>query len=607
MTDVLIAQPLPATTNPKPQRSIRWWLTKIAFWCVIGDIALAALLGGMRLRSWAWIQTEPMRFELDINNAFRQGSSALRIGYLNVYDDSFQAHQDDGRYDLDYSPGRLLVATLWTRWVRTRVDGPGQNWEIAPDWPREFYDQARDLHRQNELCRPLLIFNGCGEFAAAIAMFFLVRHWTRTRHRPATAVVLGLISAIFLWFNAELIWNAHCWPQSDCILLPFFLWALVAASADFWCVAGMLIAAGMMFKSQILFGAPLLILWPLWRGQLLAIVRFCIGLLTATALLTAPWLVRNIDHPNMKAIWWIIFAAIAVGALIPAVRSRWKWYVKSPLIAVAASLILWPFFHLGWLWVLCAAASIGALCAFFRYTRPRIWSYAVATSVAAALFLCVPLFNGSMSWFQIGIAYGTRHYLRMGSNTNDNLPQIMEQQWDWHLLDPTTTLPPGRLANSVGWILGQTDRDFDYQRGQPVAVPLKYLLVSVYGLSLLICSIGAAVHDVRRSPRFLIAISAPWIVFFTVMPQMHERYLLWGAVISAATVALGPGMAMLHLLITAIAISMEIDAMAWAYKNTSLLQFIDGWHSGIAWALMLCAAIYLYLAAAPDRRRSHAI
>ena len=70
----------------------------------------------------------------------------------------------------------------------------------------------------------------------------------------------------------------------------------------------------------------------------------------------------------------------------------------------------------------------------------------------------------------------------------------------------------------------------------------------------------------------------------------------------AATVALGPGMALLHLLITAIAVSMEIQAMGYAYRDTTLMQFIDGWHPGIAWALMLCAAIFVYLSLIPDRR-----
>ena len=43
------------------------------------------------------------------------------------------------------------------------------------------------------------------------------------------------------------------------------------------------------------------------------------------------------------------------------------------------------------------------------------------------------------------------------------------------------------------------------------------------------------IKDSVRNSAFLVAISAPWIVMFTVLPQMHERYLVWGAALSAMT------------------------------------------------------------------------
>ena len=207
-------------------------------------------------------------------------------------------------------------------------------------------------------------------------------------------------------------------------------------------------------------------------------------------------------------------------------RRKWIWYVRYPLAVIAVVLILWPLVHARWYWELLAIAVMAGLAVFFRFTPPRAWKYVLVASTATALFLCVPIFNGSMAWYQIGIAYGTRHYLRMGSNTDNNLPALLEQQWNFRLMDPTTTLPPGRAANVVGSILNTVDHELNYQPGQPVDVPLKYLLVAVYALSLLICSIGAAVQDARGSPRFLIAIAAPWIVFFAVMPQMHEHSAL---------------------------------------------------------------------------------
>src|SRR5205814_261851 len=140
--------------------------------------------------------------------------------------------------------------------------------------------------------------NTIGEIAAAIAVFLLVATRTQSSKRrtqsedsrdpdssslfgtlrsafsaPPRSIVLGLVAALFFWFNLALISNAHMWPQWDSWLLPFLLWAFVAASAEWWFAAGLLIAVGAMFKAQILFGAPLLILWPLFRGKLSAIAR----------------------------------------------------------------------------------------------------------------------------------------------------------------------------------------------------------------------------------------------------------------------------------------------------------------------------------------------
>jgi hypothetical protein len=84
-------------------------LHRIAFWCIILNIAVAALIAGLLLQRFAWDQTEPIRFTADIDNAFVQGTLTLRQGYLARY-----TNQDSttGEYDFDYAPGRLMVATL---------------------------------------------------------------------------------------------------------------------------------------------------------------------------------------------------------------------------------------------------------------------------------------------------------------------------------------------------------------------------------------------------------------------------------------------------------------------------------------------------------------
>ena len=41
-----------------------------------------------------------------------------------------------------------------------------------------------------------------------------------------------------------------------------------------------LVALGVMFKAQILLVSPILVLWPLWRGQFSAIARCIIGFMS---------------------------------------------------------------------------------------------------------------------------------------------------------------------------------------------------------------------------------------------------------------------------------------------------------------------------------------
>ena len=382
-------------------------LQQLAFWVVIASVAASAIVAGLMIRQLGWDATEPIRFTEDINNAFRQGSAALRTGYIDRYDqDKADPSGQYGWMPLDYAPGRLAVATLWARWVREQVEGPQPASERVEQWRMEFYDRARLLHKTYALCKPMLMVNLGGEILSCIALFLLVQRYTHRRNRTDTgslfsrslrgaiwalfvwflvayllqlmaiplmfswqipaivglwflfpwqrATITGLIAALFFWFNPALIWNAHCWPQWDSWVLPFFLWAVLAASCDCWLIAGCLIAAGAMFKGQILFGAPMLLLWPLWQLRLLAIVRLIVGLAAATAAITAVWLVRTAGnmpsdefipgHVNPAAIGWIASMALAFALMVALLRFRWAWYAKLPVAAVAIGLISWRFF-----------------------------------------------------------------------------------------------------------------------------------------------------------------------------------------------------------------------------------------------------------------------
>jgi hypothetical protein len=55
-------------------------------------------------------------------------------------------------------------------------------------------------------------------------------------------------------------------------------------------------------------------------------------------------------------------------------------------------------------------------------------------------------------------------------------------------------------------------------------------------------------------PRILAAFAAPWLLSFALLPQMHERYLVYGAVMTAAAAVALRGFVLLHLVLTTIAV-----------------------------------------------------
>ncbi len=58
-------------------------------------------------------------------------------------------------------------------------------------------------------------------------------------------------------------------------------------------------------------------------------------------------------------------------------------------------------------------------------------------------------------------------------------------------------------------------------------------VAALYLAGLVFCARGAARHAHNRDPRVLIAMATPWLLMFALLGQMHERYLMWGAVLSA--------------------------------------------------------------------------
>src|SRR5881394_4285032 len=240
-------------------------------------LIVVLFLGGVQLRRWIGESTRHVRYQHDIVNAFYWGSETMKEGrrlspdqatansftgfwrgYLALYDRvKHKAYNKD--YGLDYPPLRLLVMAIWAKEVRNQFPG------------------VDDGHPK--LVNPLLKINLLCELLSAVAIFFLVRlcvqRCSRTRRSSLLpdlplrdrASICGLAAASVAWLEPSMILDAHGWPQWDVWILPFYLFAALAALKNRWFVCGCLLAAGAMFKGQLLFVTPFFILWPLWQKR----------------------------------------------------------------------------------------------------------------------------------------------------------------------------------------------------------------------------------------------------------------------------------------------------------------------------------------------------
>src|SRR5205823_5080460 len=256
-------------------------------------------------------------------------------GYFALYDRvKGKAYEKD--YGLDYPPLRLLVMAIWAKEVRNQFPG------------------VDDGHPK--LVNPLLKINLLCELLSAVAIFFLVRlcvqrcsRTTRPSLLPGLplrdrASICGLAAASVAWLEPSMILDAHGWPQWDVWILPFYLFAALAALKNRWFVCGCLLAAGAMFKGQLLFVTPFFILLPL-RDR----ASIC-GLAAASVAWLEPSMILDAHGWPQWDVWilpFYLFAALA------ALKNR--WFVCGCLLAAGAMfkgqlLFVTPFFILWPLW-----------------------------------------------------------------------------------------------------------------------------------------------------------------------------------------------------------------------------------------------------------------
>jgi hypothetical protein len=80
---------------------------------------------------------------------------------------------------------------------------------------------------------------------------------------------------------------------------------------------------------------------------------------------------------------------------------------------------------------------------------------------------------------------------------------------------------------------------------------------------------------------------------------MHERYLYWGAALTALADGVSLGATLLHILITLLA-CVAMGTWIAADKSPALTRLLDGMYPDSAWAVLLIVLIVLYLSLVPS-------
>ena len=603
---------------------------------VVGvTIVIAAALFGIwiglpiegGLRQWVFEQTRPIRFREDTQRGFMWGRRAVDEGYLSLYDTMAKQRAADELW-LDYAPLRLGVMRVWAGINETRFPG------------------VKKYENTFAFARPVLWFNTAIELAGCLGILLLVRHWVIRRaitpavedlgatrnwrwrfvRRPVVqtvrashwtdGVIPGVIAAMLMWFNPASLISAYGWPTWDVWVVPFFIWAVYLACTDRWLAAGAVMAAGALFKGQLLIVAGLFVVWPMCAGapgRLLLLAGAMIVLMAVRAM-TAGWISTAAHAAGL--------AVVAAMAVLVCLGADWRALLRFACGFVAVlGVIVSPWMlrdaatggvrSLAVAFVIVAIAGTAALLVLGvrrkRLSRPMAITLGLG-SIGVILLACMPVLGASSAWLACGWLYGTEHFDRLIVGLPNNLPALLNKRFGF---DNT------RDVRYVVFTL--PDHAFWGLPLRGAAVTLKELLKAIFVMTMVPCFIAAAWHARRNDPRFLVAITTPWLLFFCLPLQIHERYLLFAAGAATCLVAVSAGMTLMGLLLSVLSCAMTLTVLLnpsrrtyYAYENPTSVFVTHGdamrenlyrLHPDTAWLLLLAAAMFLYMAITPSRSR----
>ncbi len=660
----------------------------------------------------------------------------IRRRYHDLYAEALNtANPDEANYGLDYPPGRLLVATLWAQQVHAqnpRINGwdprhpemaqfmlelnTGAGAEAAvamfllisvwiwrspePDETRA--TQHRPTARRYGWWAAFFAAIPSGSVAAltagaalylaigraysvgsspvlivwvGMAILFLVLlaavHQLPKVHR---AWASGLLAALMLWFNPSMLTVAYVWPQWDVWPVPFFITAALLATVDAWFLAGLVLAAGAVFKAQMLLAAPVLMLWPLFGGRFGALARIAGGAAIGSIVLFWPLLGLG-EEPNaiawLKRVAWCAGAVGMIVLLVPSLTRllRRKFqamttpsadsagmtaspvpFTPTPDLPVAVggegvaveatnanhrrvlrrsgedaastgvgqppaavrllvvagivvamtaiALLIVPGFPRGawssngprpWQTPVLAALLLAIVAApwFLRRRWLLTWYFSI---LGIAGWMAAFDFGADFSWYQVGFVYGTRKFpnMQMGIGSYSNLAAILGTRFGWQIHDAATSIALPVLGT--------------------ISVDLRAVLVTSYFSCLAVCGLAASVHARRRSPRLLLALAAPWVLFPMLLTQMSERYLVMASSVAMLAVGASVGLSLLVVVLSLGGAAMTLHQLMATFSARPnfipvITPMIGRSNPDMGWLLVMLAAVFLCGAVIPLPRR----
>jgi hypothetical protein len=345
---------------------------------------------------------------------------------------------------------------------------------------------------------------------------------------------------------------------------------------------------------------------PTWPAWISAEHRASIcGLAAASVAWLEPSMIFDAHGWPQWDVWILPFYLFAA---LCALKNRWFWcgcllalgaMFKGQLLFVAPFFMFWPLWQKRWLsalrvlagftataalivspwllrtppaWISFIVVAAGSAFVALRYRFPHKTA-CLAGMLGCTAFIIGAFTRGSYAWFEIGFLYGTKHYPYLFISSCYNLPSLLAAA-GWSLKDDLLSVHFG----SVHFHL-----------------TLQWALRLFFLATVAMCARGAAYHVRNRDAGVLIAIAAPWLLMFALLGQMHERYLVWGAVVSAVALGVSVRLSIVHFILSAASTAMIVHVMLVDKKLDATLRAIDVLHDIRPYAsvlLLVCVGLY---------------